>query len=113
MDNQRADDRGSNAAGNAGLATSLAPGVATITAELGGVTGQCVIAATQAVLARLELSPQSFTLPAGASTALAATATFSDGSFADVTAQAVWSSSVPAVASVDRGTVAAGVPGSR
>ena len=51
-------------------------------------------------LQSLEVSPTNPTVAAGTSVQLAATAIYSDGSHTDVTAQAAWSSSSTAVATI-------------
>ena len=64
------------------------------------------------VVSTVTLTPPALRLTVGATQALKATAEWADGGRADVTASAAWSSTVPAVATVERGTVVAVGPGS-
>lgn len=89
----------SNAPG-AGVVTGVAVGNATISALFGGVTGTLPVAVSAATLTGLTVTPPSASLALGTSTQLTATATYSDSSHADVTAQVVWSTSAAAIANV-------------
>ncbi len=90
----------SNVSGVRGQVQGVGLGTTQITAQYGQQTAQVTVTVTAAVLTSLQLTPSMPSLPLGASTALAATGLFSDGTSQDLTAQAGWSSSAPAVASV-------------
>ncbi|HJU84234.1 MAG TPA: Ig-like domain-containing protein, partial [Holophagaceae bacterium] len=85
----------------AGLATGLATGNATITATLGSVSGGAAFTVTAATLVSINLDPTDPFLPLGSQQQMTATGVYSDGTNLDITSQAVWTSSTPAVAQVD------------
>ena len=76
------------------------PVTATVDTPAGGRTGMGRITVTAATLESIQVTPGGTTLPRGAGQAFAATGMYSDGSTADVTEQATWSSSDTAVATV-------------
>jgi uncharacterized protein YjdB len=80
------------------LVTAAEVGSATVSAALAGVTGAAAVSVTAAELASLVVTPASLALPAGLSSQLVATGTFSDGSTQDITAQVGWAVSDAAVA---------------
>jgi uncharacterized protein YjdB len=90
----------SNASGTRGQVTGLLPGTATITATVNGRTATTTVTVTVALLVSAQLSPATVTLPSGTSLPLSVIGTFSDGSTADLTSQASFSSSNSAVAAV-------------
>ncbi len=107
----------SNAAGSRGEVLALAQGTTQLGAQFGTVSASVPLIITPAVLVSLQLSPSAPTLPLGTSAHLTATGVFSDGSRQDVTQQASWSSTAPAVANVttsgsQRGVVQASSLGS-
>jgi trimeric autotransporter adhesin len=91
----------SNAAGSAGLARALRPGSITVTAILGTVSANMTLTVTTATLVSIGVTPLNSTLPNGLTTALKAMGVFTDHSTRDLTSTVTWSSSAPAVASVD------------
>jgi 6-phosphogluconolactonase (cycloisomerase 2 family) len=99
----------SNAAGSNGFANALAIGTSTLTATLGEVSGSATVSVTAATPVTLTLTPVNPGLAVGLSASFTATALYSDGSTQNVTAAAVWTSSVSAVASVGNGTGSSGV----
>jgi hypothetical protein len=101
----------SNAPGSRGLATSVTVGSTSITATDPGsaIAGQTTVTVTPAVLVSLQVTPTVSSLATGATRQFAATGTFSDGSVQDVTATAAWSSSAPAVATIDNAPGSAGL----
>jgi uncharacterized protein YjdB len=90
----------SNATGSQGRVTAVAVGSSTVHATLGAVTAATTVTVTAATLVSIAISPADPSLPAGTSRALVATASYSDGSTADVTTAATWSSNATRVASV-------------
>jgi hypothetical protein len=94
----------SNSPGSNGLMTAVSNGKTTITAAFGAVsTTQATsakVTVAPAVLVSIAVTPQSPRLPPLAAVALTAHGTYSDGTVADLTAQVVWSSSSPGVASL-------------
>lgn len=90
----------SNGAGTQGRVTALAPGAATITAVLRGADAAAAVTVSPAELAAIEVSPDLLALSEGQTTQLTATGHYTDGSRADVTAAAQWSSTDAAVGTV-------------
>ncbi|MEZ4281388.1 MAG: Ig-like domain-containing protein [Myxococcota bacterium] len=74
-----------------GIASSVGEGTATISASQEGVTGTTELTVTPAAVVSVAVTPETATLPVGATQQLTATATFSDGSTQDVTTPALWS----------------------
>ena len=91
---------GSN--GTAAL-TGVAAGTATITATSNDQTASVVVTVTDAAatLTSIAITPPAPSLAAGTSTQLTATGMYSDGSTADLTATATWTSATIATATVD------------
>ncbi|MFO0594501.1 MAG: Ig-like domain-containing protein [Myxococcaceae bacterium] len=83
-----------------GLVTARAAGTVNVTATFLGVTQAIAFTVSPAVLTGLDVSPGVTSIPLGLGSPLAALGHFSDGSTADVTESASWSSSSPAIASV-------------
>jgi hypothetical protein len=97
----------------AGVASGLAAGTSTITAALGGVSGQAVLTVTTATLQSLAVAPANPSVPKGSTQKFTATATFSDGTAQDLTNQVTWSSAATSVASISASGVATALaPGS-
>jgi len=113
----------SAAAGTASVQSGLVTGVATgqtqIIAALGSLTASAQITVTAATLQSISVAPPQSTLAAGLVQQLTATAVYSDGSTADATGSATWTSSAPAIAMLEStasdgstgGTVLALTPG--
>lgn len=75
----------------AGLVTGVAPGNASVTATMGGVSSNPVsVTVASAKVVGIEVSPSPVLLEVGKSLALVATASLDDGSAADVSALATW-----------------------
>jgi subtilisin-like proprotein convertase family protein/subtilisin family serine protease len=90
-----------------GVLTGQEIGTASITASSSGVTGTGSATVTGAGLARIEVTPAPFSLPAGGARQLTATGTYADGSTANLTAQVAWTSSAEPVATVTAAGLAA------
>jgi hypothetical protein len=99
----------SNAAGSRGVATGISPGIARITATLGGANGGASLTVTSAALVSIAVAPAAPSLPAGLTQAFTATGTFSDATIKDLTTQVTWSSSAPAVAPISNAAGSRGV----
>lgn len=96
----------------AGVATGVAAGETTITAELDGITSNdATLTVSEAELVAITLSPVSGTLYAGSTDTLAVTATgsYDDGSTSDLTALATWASSDDTIATVSNAAGSEGV----
>lgn len=90
----------SNAPASRGLLSAADVGTTTVSATLGGVTGQTVATVTSATLVSIAVTPNSGPLNLGYSRQLTATGTYTDHSTQDLTSVATWSSSVSSVASI-------------
>jgi len=75
-------------------------GPVTVTATYSGQSGTAQVTTTPAALVSVAIAPASASIPLGGRQQLAATATYTDATTADVTATATWSSSVSAAAAV-------------
>jgi trimeric autotransporter adhesin len=94
----------SNATGQQGLATSVATGQTSITAVFAGVVNQPplpILMVSTATLVSIAITPANFTAPVGTTVLFDAKGTFSDSTVVDLTTQVTWSSSVPAVATIN------------
>jgi trimeric autotransporter adhesin len=81
-----------------GEATALLPGTAVVNATVGTITGSRTLEATAAVLVAIDLAPAALSLALGTSQAVVATGRYSDGSTLDLTASAIWTSTISAIA---------------
>jgi hypothetical protein len=108
----------SNAAGTHGLVSALVVGTADLTATALSVTSPvAVFTVTSAQLLSIDLTPATASLPRGLSQAFGATGIFTDGTRADLSELANWSTAATAIASVSnasgsRGLVSASQVGS-
>lgn len=84
-----------------GLVIPNSPGSTLITATLAGIIGHSSISVSDITVTEILVAPTSIDLIAGLQQPFQATAKYSDGSFLDVTQQAIWSSDNDVVASVD------------
>ncbi len=84
----------------AGLARGSMAGTATITAALSGISTFTTLTVSAPVLVSLTIAPAGGSVAKGASVQYSATGSYSDGSTADLTALANWSSSNTAVAGI-------------
>jgi hypothetical protein len=84
----------------AGLAQTLAPGEVSITATLDDIVGQAALQVSEAEITEIQITPGNISEPVGTSGFLTATALLTNGTTKDVTQEATWVSSDPAVASV-------------
>jgi len=96
---------------NTGVATGITPGVVTITASSGGKfgTASLTVRALPVTLTSLTLTPAVTTFQVGATRQLAATAGYSDGTTADVTSTAIYTSSAPSMVTISAGALITGV----
>jgi hypothetical protein len=88
-----------------GAAKAIAVGAAPISATSGSVSGSTTLSVIPAALQTVTVTPNPFTTGVGIARKLTATGAYSDGTTADLTSAAVWSTSMPSVASVSGGIV--------
>lgn len=86
---------------SAGLLTGRSAGNVTVTASFSGLGGRASVVVTAAQLRAIAITPSVNSAPAGVSQALLASGTYSDGSVAPLSPGVSWSSSNPAVATID------------
>jgi 6-phosphogluconolactonase (cycloisomerase 2 family) len=90
----------SNAAGSAGLATSVGIGSTTISATLGTVSGSTTMTVTAATLVSIGVTPANPSVPNGTTKQLKATGVYTDGTSQDLTTAVTWHSATAAVATI-------------
>ncbi len=92
-----------------GLVTAVAPGSAVLSATLGSVSGTQALTVTAATLVSVGVTPVNASTPQGLTTQFTAVGTFTDGTTANLTASAVWSSSNTAVATISNASGSSGL----
>lgn len=94
--------------GSAGMLSANKPGTTTLTAKLDMVSGSAQVTVTNAMVTAVTTAPPSAMLTVGGTVQLTATATFGDGTMADVTHGATWSSMDSSIAKVSNVGLATG-----
>ena len=89
-----------NAADSKGLASSLAIGTTTISAELAGITGSTTLVVSTAALVSIEVTPSHPSAALGTTKSFVATGIYTDSSTQDITGEVTWGTSNDAVAAV-------------
>lgn len=84
-----------------GVAAGVGTGTATITATSGSVSGTASLTVSSATLVTIAVTPTNPSMAVGTTKQFAATGTFSDSSTQDLTGSVLWTSSSPAVASIN------------
>lgn len=90
----------SNVDGSRGLVTALGAGSTVITASFGGMQASTNLAVSAATVTSVSITPPHPSVAKGLPQQFHLTGVFSDGSTADLTAQATWASSVWTVATI-------------
>jgi trimeric autotransporter adhesin len=88
----------SNISASKGLATGVAPGQATITADFGGAVGVATLNVDDAILTSIDVAPSNPNIALGAQVQFTATGHFSDGTTLVLTPQVKWESSDATIA---------------
>jgi streptogramin lyase len=99
----------SNTTGSEGLATTVNPGTALITASSGSVTGSSNLIVTAAPLVSISVTPQSTAIGTGTSQQFTASGMYADGTIQDVTTTVHWSSLAANVATISNSAGTAGL----
>jgi hypothetical protein len=108
--NTQAATMNANGGLNSGLATGQAAGVAQITATSGAISGSAELTVTAASLTSISVTPLNPVIVNGLTRQFSATGLYSDGSTADLTTVANWTSDTVVVASMNASqTPASGV----
>ena len=97
-----------NAPGAQGMATSVGPGAARISAVLGSLAGSTSITVDD-WLVSISVAPANNTILLGTNQQFTASANYASGLINDVTTSVLWNSSSPAVATISSTGLAAGV----
>ena len=95
--------------GPTGLVTAEAPGMATITAAQGMISGSATITATAATLSSIAITPPAPSLAKGTTKQLTATGTFSDHTTLNLTAMVTWASDTQSAITVSSSGLATAV----
>lgn len=93
----------------AGVLLALREGSVRVRAAFAGKSAETTLTITAAALQALTISAPTSNVPVGTTLQLTATATFSDGSTADVTTQTIWSVGIPDLASISNGVGSRGL----
>lgn len=96
----------SNDPGSKGLVQTLAAGTSTIGATFDGISGSTLLTVTVPVLQSITVTPANPSILTLSSASFKATGNYSDGTTADITSQAAWSSSLSGVATISAGGAA-------
>jgi len=96
----------SDAVASKGLVQTLTVGTSTISATFDGVSGSTLLTVTAPALQSIAVSTTNSPVLSLSSATFKATGSYSDGSTADITAQAAWSSSNTGVATIASGGAA-------
>jgi hypothetical protein len=94
-----------------GQVTPQSAGSAIITAQLGSVNGESTITVDSSPLTSIQISPPTASIPQQTGVAFQAIGTFVDGKTQDLTTWALWTSSMPSVATIDTGHATGLEPG--
>ena len=89
--------------GNSGVATSVGPGTANISAIFGSVTGSAPLNVSSATLDSIAVTPRTALLAPASTLGYQATGTFSDGTTQNITNVVAWSSSASNVVTINPG----------
>jgi YD repeat-containing protein len=99
----------SNTAGSVGLARTPGTGTTTITATSGAISGSTTLTVTGPTPVSLTVTPGSPFIPVNSTQQFRAILSFTDGSTQDMTVSATWTSSTPAIATVNSQGLASGL----
>jgi uncharacterized protein YjdB len=93
----------------AGLATAQAIGSVAVTAKYTAVAGTASLQAVAATLTSIRVTPSNASILVGQRQQFTATGIFSDGTTGSITNTVTWTSSAPAVATIDTAGLAVGI----
>lgn len=84
----------------AGVATGQSPGVVTVTAQSGSVTGTANLVVESSALVAIQVSPTNAGVPVGFQTQFSAIGMFANGDSQNLTGSVTWTSSAPSIATI-------------
>jgi len=96
----------SDSSGSRGVATAAAPGSSLIGAVLGPIIGPASLSVSHVTLVSIAVTPATPSLTLSQNLPFTAVGTFSDSTTQDITGSVTWSSSAPAVATINTNGVA-------
>ena len=99
----------SNTSGSNGFLTSTAAGTTSVTATINSTSGSATVTIQAATLNSIAITPNPVSVPAGTTQALTVTGSYSDGSTANLTASATFTSASSSVAAVNSSGLLSGV----
>jgi hypothetical protein len=88
----------------AGAALGQSPGVVTIKAQSGSITGTASLIVESSTLSSIQITPQSVSVPKTIRTQFKATGTFANGDTQDLTTAVTWTSSSSSIATISNAT---------
>lgn len=94
-----------------GKVTAQAGGSASITAQLGSISGNSMVVVDSSPLTSIQISPPMATVGQQAQITFKAVGTFADGNMQDLTTSALWTSSPASVATISMGRATGVTPG--
>lgn len=92
-----------------GVVTGESGGVVAITAQIGAISATANLLVESAALTSIQITPQNSSVAAGFDIGFKATGTFSNGDTQDLTLFTTWTSSNPAIATVNTAQATAGI----
>lgn len=93
----------------AGAATGQSPGVVTITAKVGGVTGTASVVVESSALTSIQVTPANVSIPATVQAQFKAIGQFADGNTQDLTGAVTWTSSSSSIATISNASGSIGL----
>lgn len=95
----------------AGKVSAISGGSATITAQLGSISGDCAVTVESSPLTSIQISPPAASILKQTQVVFQAIGTFADGNTQDLTTFALWTSSPASVATISIGSATGVAPG--
>lgn len=90
---------------SSGVASSLTEGKTTISASLNGIpSNDAILTVTAPALTAISINPNIASVPKGLTTSFTATGSYTDGTTANITTQATWTTGNASIATIDSST---------
>jgi uncharacterized protein YjdB len=94
---------------SAGAATGHSPGVVTITAKVGGITGTASLVVESSALTSIQVTPANVSIPATVEAQFKAVGQFADGNTQDLSGAVTWTSSSSSIATISNSSGSIGL----